>query len=315
MHTIDLRNSGGNLVILGGAIALPTADFSVVSPEQGSIRWNNITQGVEYYASGTWTALNYGGVNFVGLWNASTNNPTLVSGTGNKGNYYKVSVAGNTLLDGISNWFVGDSVVFDGTAWDKLAGTDFPTIALTGDATGSGTTSIAVTLASIVTAGTYTKVTVDTKGRVTLGASANLDDLGDVEITTPGDNNVITYDAGSSKWVNIPPPYDIYGSFLGSPGDSQTLWRIVIARAITFPQDLVGSVAICLGAPLVDVSMPILKNGVQIGSIDFLSSTTQANFVFETLTVFNNGDVLEIDGPSPVDADFFSPSWAFVCFR
>lgn len=58
----------------------------------------------------------------------------------------------------------------------KLTGNQ--TITLTGDASGSGSTSIAVTLVnSGVTAGTYTKVTVDAKGRVTLGASLSSADL------------------------------------------------------------------------------------------------------------------------------------------
>lgn len=52
------------------------------------------------------------------------------------------------------------------------------TITLTGDVTGSGTGSFAATLAaSGVTAGTYTKVTVDAKGRVTVGASLASADL------------------------------------------------------------------------------------------------------------------------------------------
>lgn len=47
-------------------------------------------------------------------------------------------------------------------------------ISLSGDATGSGATSIAVTLAnSGVTAGTYTSVTVDSKGRVTAGSNGS----------------------------------------------------------------------------------------------------------------------------------------------
>ena len=46
------------------------------------------------------------------------------------------------------------------------------TITVTGDATGSGTTAIALTLAaSGVTAGTYQAVTVDSKGRVTAGSN------------------------------------------------------------------------------------------------------------------------------------------------
>ena len=68
------------------------------------------------------TALLTGAVVYQGTWNATTNTPTLTSGTGTKGSLYKVSVAGTTTLDGISSWNVGDSVVFDGTAWDKIDG-------------------------------------------------------------------------------------------------------------------------------------------------------------------------------------------------
>jgi hypothetical protein len=51
-------------------------------------------------------------------------------------------------------------------------------ISITGDASGSGATSISLTLAaSGVTAGTYSKVTVDAKGRVTTGASLASADL------------------------------------------------------------------------------------------------------------------------------------------
>ena len=51
-------------------------------------------------------------------------------------------------------------------------------ISVTGDATGSGTTSIALTLAnSGVTAGTYTKITVDAKGRATAGTTLSTADL------------------------------------------------------------------------------------------------------------------------------------------
>lgn len=52
------------------------------------------------------------------------------------------------------------------------------TITLSGDATGSGTTGITVTLAnSGVSAGTHTKVTVDAKGRVTSGTTLSASDI------------------------------------------------------------------------------------------------------------------------------------------
>jgi hypothetical protein len=51
------------------------------------------------------------------------------------------------------------------------------TITLSGDATGSGTTSISVTLKNTGTAGTYTKVTTDAQGRVTAGTNLLATDI------------------------------------------------------------------------------------------------------------------------------------------
>jgi hypothetical protein len=50
-------------------------------------------------------------------------------------------------------------------------------ITVSGDASGSGTTSISLTLASVGTAGTYTKVTTDAKGRVSSGTTLSATDI------------------------------------------------------------------------------------------------------------------------------------------
>jgi hypothetical protein len=50
-------------------------------------------------------------------------------------------------------------------------------ISVSGDASGSGTTAITLTLASVGTAGTYTKVTTDAKGRVTAGTTLSASDI------------------------------------------------------------------------------------------------------------------------------------------
>jgi hypothetical protein len=63
-----------------------------------------------------------GALNFKGTWNASTNTPTLASGVGTKGDYYVVSVAGTTALDGISNWGVGDWATYNGSVWQRVEG-------------------------------------------------------------------------------------------------------------------------------------------------------------------------------------------------
>lgn len=62
------------------------------------------------------------GLNFKGAWNAQTNSPFLQSGVGVAGDYYIVSVAGNTNLDGITDWQVGDWAIFEGATnmWQKI---------------------------------------------------------------------------------------------------------------------------------------------------------------------------------------------------
>ena len=60
-------------------------------------------------------------------------------------------------------------------------------ITLSGDTSGSGTTTITTTLAAVGTAGTYTKVTTDSKGRVTAGttlAATDIPNLDWAKITT-----------------------------------------------------------------------------------------------------------------------------------
>lgn len=66
--------------------------------------------------------VSFGAMSYQGAWDASTNTPTLASGTGTKGYYYTVSVAGTTSIDGVALWSVGDVIVFNGTVWEKIDG-------------------------------------------------------------------------------------------------------------------------------------------------------------------------------------------------
>ena len=65
-----------------------------------------------------------GGVQYQGTWNAATNTPFLQSSVGVKGHYYVVSVPGNTDLNGITDWRLGDWAIYDGTEWSKVDNTD-----------------------------------------------------------------------------------------------------------------------------------------------------------------------------------------------
>jgi hypothetical protein len=64
--------------------------------------------------------LTVGGLQYMGIWNASTNSPTLTSGVGTSGYLYVVSTVGNTTIDGNSTWALGDWILFDGSHWDRI---------------------------------------------------------------------------------------------------------------------------------------------------------------------------------------------------
>ena len=82
-----------------------------------------------------------GALNYKGTWDAATNTPTLASGVGTQGDYYVVSVAGTTDLDGITNWGVGDWAAFNGSVWQRVEGGadgNFVNLDVTGTATFDG---------------------------------------------------------------------------------------------------------------------------------------------------------------------------------
>ncbi len=149
-----------------------------------------------------------GAVTYKGTWNASANSPALASGVGTQGDYYVVNIAGNTNLDGITDWQIGDWAIFNGSVWQKVDNTDavtsvngqVGTVVLTAanvnavadtatitagtGLTGGGNVASNVTIAlanTAVTAGTYggntnvSVVTVDAQGRITAASNVAID--------------------------------------------------------------------------------------------------------------------------------------------
>ena len=117
--TIAIANSGVTAGTYGSSTAIPNVTVNA----QGQI------------TSITTSALNSPA--YQGTWNASTNTPTLTSNVGTNNNYYIVSTAGTTTLNGISLWSVGDWAIFNGTtnAWEKVLGSSseaFSSLTVTG---------------------------------------------------------------------------------------------------------------------------------------------------------------------------------------
>jgi hypothetical protein len=125
----------------------------------------------------------------IGTAAATGNAVTISAGTGYSANSatnttYSVSVgpaltALATLMTTAGAGFIRRGATADTYTIDTntyLTGNQ--SISISGDATGTGTTAITLTLAnSGVTAGTYAKVTVDAKGRVTAGTTLSATDI------------------------------------------------------------------------------------------------------------------------------------------
>jgi len=76
-----------------------------------------------------------GATKFKGFWNADVNNitssdpalnnmPMPASSSSNEGWYFIVNVSGETSIDGVEGWVVGDWIISMGTAWKKVDNTD-----------------------------------------------------------------------------------------------------------------------------------------------------------------------------------------------
>ena len=60
---------------------------------------------------------------YKGTWNAATNTPTLVNGTGNQGDVYLCNVAGTVNFGaGPIAFVVGDQVIYSGSIWQRASG-------------------------------------------------------------------------------------------------------------------------------------------------------------------------------------------------
>jgi hypothetical protein len=149
-----------------------------------------------------------GALSYQGTWDASTNTPTLTSSVGTKGYYYVVSVAGNTNLNGITDWLVGDWAVYNGTVWQKVDNTETVTsvngqtgaVVLTTTNIAEGTNEYFTTARARTSVSAGTGISYDNLTGVITNSSPSLggDVVGPASAT---DNAIARFDTTTGKLI------------------------------------------------------------------------------------------------------------------
>ncbi len=120
---------------------------------------------------------------YLGTYDASTNNPDLSSPSSTPGDYFIVSIAGT--FNSIS-YAVGDWIISDGYNWQKVANSAVVV------STYNGRRGIVTT-----TPADYVLLK-NGSGKLT---GSTINDLADVNISSPLNGSVLKYDSATSKWI------------------------------------------------------------------------------------------------------------------
>lgn len=185
----DLPASGVSANTYGSSTAIPV-----------------ITVNAKGVVTGVTTASIVGGLDYQGGWNAATNTPTLTSSTGTQGYYYVVTTAGNTDLDGITDWEIGDWTIFNGSEWQKIDQTN--TVSSVNGQVGAVSLDYA-DVGAPATDGT------DATGTWAIDISGNSDTATNV---AGGATNQIVYNTGSgaTSFITAPTVSNTYLEWSGS---------------------------------------------------------------------------------------------------
>lgn len=122
---------------------------------------------------------------YLGTYNATSNTPDLNATTPISGDYYIVTTAGTFNL---VNYEVGDWIMHNGLAWEKISNSTNVVSAFNGR---RGIVTPAV--------GDYSwSMLSNASGKIT---GSTLAGIADVDLTGIGNNKILKWDAGNSKWI------------------------------------------------------------------------------------------------------------------
>jgi hypothetical protein len=97
-------------------------------------------------------------------------------------------------------------------------------------------------------------------------------------------------------------PFDLTAFYPGVPSASAIVTRVPVARAVTFPSALAGSIGKARVAATAQTVFDVQKNGASVGSITFAAAATSATFAAASAITLAAGDILSIHAPATADA-------------
>jgi hypothetical protein len=207
-------------------------------------------------------------LNYKGTWDALNNVPTLVSSVGTKGDYYVVSVAGSTNLNGTTLWGVGDMAVFNGSIWQKIDGGDTSIVTaltvtgLTGYMFANNTSPVTAQLTIPNSGLTNSNVTFNGV-TVALGGSGNITANTTATLTIGTGLSGGSYNGGSNVTIALANTAVSAGSY----GNASTVATFTVDAQGRLTA--AGNTAISIAASQINTTIP--NNGLQN------SSTTLGN--------------------------------------
>jgi hypothetical protein len=221
---------------------------------------------------------------YQGLWNAATNAPTLVDGTGSPGDVYRVSTAGSQNLGAGSIAFaVGDYVIYSPatSAWEKADTTD----AVTTVNGYSGSVSLGksdVGLGNVDNTSDSTKdAATATLTNKTISGSANtLTDIGVSSLSATGTAGSTTYLRGDGSWATISIPQS--ATYTTAVGDG-TSTAITVTHNLNTRNVLV---AVKDASTYLEIECDVTATTLNAVSLAFATAPTTGQY---TVTVFSDG--------------------------
>ena len=254
-----ITNGGGTSQgVLDAIAALQTQIDNLIPSQTGNAGKFLTTNGT----STSWAAVASGGLSYQGTWDASTNTPTLASGVGAGGSYYIVATAGSTNLDGITDWQIGDWLLFNGTVWQKIDQSDLVT-SVNGQ---TGAVSLSTTNISEGTNQYFT----DARARSAISAGTGISYNSSTGVVTNAapDQTVVLTGSGTTTVTGTYPNFTIASAdstngTVTSVGGAGTVNGISLSGAVTSSGNLTlgGALSGVSLATQVSGTLPIANGG------------------------------------------------------